>query len=94
MTVQPICYSDQQYIPIGSTSMLVGWGKLSKQQQESTQQQSLPMKILRVQDCAEFIKRQLQVELCAIGYQDPCSGYSGSPMISRDGSGYTVVRFL
>ncbi|XP_008551865.1 phenoloxidase-activating factor 1-like [Microplitis demolitor] len=93
LTAQPICYSDQQYITIGSTAILVGWGKLSDNI-KSTEQQILPIKILQTQNCDEFMSQGFDVELCAVGYQDPCSGFSGSPLITRDGSGFTVIGML
>lgn len=70
--------------------MLVGWGKLSGNK-DSTEQHAFFMKILNLQDCSEFIDRGLSVELCTIGRENPCSGFSGSPLIQYNGHRYSVV---
>ncbi|KAK0162934.1 hypothetical protein PV327_006661 [Microctonus hyperodae] len=93
LTAQPICYSDDKYIVVGSTPILVGWGKLSGNK-DSTEQHAFFMKILNSQDCREFIDRGLSVELCTIGREKPCSGFSGSPLIHYNGHRYSVIGLL
>ncbi|XP_011310969.1 vitamin K-dependent protein C-like isoform X2 [Fopius arisanus] len=95
LTIQPICYSDHPYITVGSQSALIGWGSVSNDKEQSPPvQQSLPMRLLPLQDCAEFVNQGMSVEMCAIGRQDPCSGFSGSPLIRRNGIGYSVIGIL
>ncbi|XP_063977866.1 chymotrypsin-like protease CTRL-1 [Diachasmimorpha longicaudata] len=95
LTIQPICYSDRTYITVGSQSTLIGWGSVSNDKEQSPPvQQSLSMQLLRLQDCAEFVNQGMSVEMCAIGRQNPCPGFSGSPLIKRDGNGYTVIGIL
>ena len=52
------------------------------------------MKLISVQDCSFYINRGLSVELCARGEQEPCSGYSGSPLLSKEGNNFFLVSQL
>ncbi|KZC13498.1 Serine protease easter [Dufourea novaeangliae] len=94
-SVQPICLppADRLLNPTVSP-VLVGWGKLSSQRMKSCQQQSLRMRIIPNQECSSYYDQGLSVELCAIGDEMPCSGYSGSPLLFRYGDSYFLLGIL
>ncbi|XP_044009406.1 phenoloxidase-activating enzyme 1-like [Aphidius gifuensis] len=95
LTIQPICYSTRQLITVGSLSLLVGWGKASIDQDEITnEQRALPMELLPIGHCTEFVDKGINVEMCAIGQQVPCSNFNGSPLIRRDENAYELVTHL
>ncbi|XP_015593955.1 chymotrypsin-like protease CTRL-1 [Cephus cinctus] len=95
VTTQPICIStDQEYYNIGRTANLIGWGKMSNEKEKELEQQRLTMKLLAKEDCSNYLKRGLSVELCALGEQEPCSGYSGSPLVQKHGNTYILVGML
>ncbi|XP_078036435.1 chymotrypsinogen B [Augochlora pura] len=92
-TVQPICLPPKDINPSGD-SVLVGWGKLSSQKIKSCQQQSLKMIITSIQECSSYYTQGYSVELCAIGDEMPCSGYSGSPLLYKYGDAYFLLGIL
>lgn len=61
---------------------------------KSCQQQSLKMRIVSTQECSSYYTQGYSVEICAIGDEMPCSGYSGSPLLYRYGDNYYLVRVL
>ncbi|XP_025161707.1 vitamin K-dependent protein C-like, partial [Harpegnathos saltator] len=90
-TAQPICFiPEDRYVSLGSTCTVVGWGRLSGQKAQPTTQQSLQLKLVPKQQCSDYLSQGLSVELCATGSCEPCSGYSGSPMLYK----YTDTYFL
>ncbi|XP_033208695.1 phenoloxidase-activating factor 1-like [Belonocnema kinseyi] len=91
-TAQPICLPPAQlFVSEGKIGTLVGWGKLSFQRDKPSIQQWLKMRLISPQECSYFINRGLSVELCARGEQEPCSGYSGAPLISREGDNFFLI---
>ncbi|XP_034951433.1 CLIP domain-containing serine protease 14D-like [Chelonus insularis] len=93
LTAMPVCYSERPYVSTGVNTVLVGWGKLLNTK-DITEQGIVPMKILPLQDCEDYLMQGLTVELCAMGPQEPCSGYSGSPLLYRERECYTLIGLL
>ncbi|XP_048510992.1 CLIP domain-containing serine protease 14D isoform X2 [Athalia rosae] len=95
VTVQSICIlQSENYNLIGRSPTLVGWGKTSNQLEKSSKQQWLQTKVLPKQDCSIFIGRGYSVEMCAGSMKEPCSGFSGSPLVIKYGDTYTLVGIL
>ncbi|XP_076287642.1 venom protease [Lasioglossum baleicum] len=92
-TVQPICLPPKDMNPTDD-SVLVGWGKLSRQKIKSCQQQSFKMRIVSTQECSSYYTRGYSVEICAMGDEMPCSGYSGSPLLYKYGDTYYLLGIL
>lgn len=57
----------------------------------ATKLRSVPMRLLSRRDCMEYTDRKMCVELCAIGEQEACAGFSGGPLIRVNRNKYTVV---
>ncbi|XP_014478081.1 PREDICTED: venom serine protease Bi-VSP-like isoform X2 [Dinoponera quadriceps] len=94
-TAQPICFiPEDRYVSLGSTCTVVGWGRLSGQKEQPTTQQSLQLKLVPKQQCSDYLSQSLSVELCATGSCEPCSGYSGSPMLYKYADTYFLVGIL
>ncbi|XP_032685726.1 chymotrypsin-like protease CTRL-1 [Odontomachus brunneus] len=94
-TAQPICFiPEDRYVSLGSTCTVVGWGRLSGQKAQPTTQQSLQLKLVPKQQCSDYLNQGLSVELCATGSCEPCSGYSGSPMLYKYADTYFLVGIL
>ncbi|XP_046486843.1 uncharacterized protein [Neodiprion pinetum] len=95
VTAQSICLLESEnYNLVGKMPVLVGWGKISSQKEKPTQQQWLETKILPKQDCSTFMNRGFSVDLCAGSAKEPCSGFSGSPLVLKYGDTYTLVGIL
>lgn len=58
---------------------------------QPTTQQSLQLKLVPKQQCSDYLNQGLSVELCATGSCEPCSGYSGSPMLYKYADTYFLV---
>lgn len=94
VTAQPICLPPAEFIVRdGKSGTVVGWGKLSFQRDMSSIQQILRMKLMPLQECSQYTKRGLSVELCARG-EEPCSGFSGAPFFSREGDNYFLIGIV
>ncbi|XP_067210889.1 phenoloxidase-activating enzyme 1-like [Linepithema humile] len=94
-TAQPICFiPEDRYVSLGSTCTVAGWGKLSGQKAQPTTQQSLQLKLVPKQQCSDYLSQGLSVELCAKGNCEPCSGYSGSPLLYKYADTYFLVGIL
>ncbi|XP_011632349.1 chymotrypsin-like protease CTRL-1 [Pogonomyrmex barbatus] len=94
-TAQPICFiPEDRYVSLGSTCTVVGWGKLSGQKAQPLTQQSLQLELVPKQQCSDYLSQALSVELCAKGNCEPCSGYSGSPLLYRYADTYFLVGVL
>ncbi|KAM0734646.1 Phenoloxidase-activating factor 1 [Formica fusca] len=94
-TAQPICFiPEDRYVSLESTCTVVGWGKLSDQKAQPPTQQSLQLKLVPKQQCSDYSSHGLSVELCAKGNCEPCSGYSGSPLLYRYADTYFLVGIL
>ncbi|XP_011062731.1 PREDICTED: uncharacterized protein LOC105151002 [Acromyrmex echinatior] len=90
-TAQPICFiPEDRYVSLGSTCTVVGWGKLLGQKAQPLTQQSLQLELVPKQQCSDYISQALSVELCAKGNCEPCSSYSGSPLLYK----YADIYFL
>ncbi|XP_070156492.1 chymotrypsin-like protease CTRL-1 [Polyergus mexicanus] len=95
VTAQPICFiPEDRYVSLESTCTVVGWGKLSDQKAQPPTQQSLQLKLVPKQQCSDYSSHGLSVELCAKGNCEPCSGYSGSPLLYRYADTYFLVGIL
>ncbi|XP_076237918.1 venom protease [Calliopsis andreniformis] len=94
VTAQPVCLVPRDNYINPSNSVLVGWGKLSSQKVRSCEQQALKMRVLPNQECSSYYSQGLSVELCAIGNEMPCSGYSGSPLLYKYGDAYFLLGIL
>ncbi|XP_071555742.1 chymotrypsin-like protease CTRL-1 [Temnothorax nylanderi] len=94
-TAQPICFiPGDRYVSLGSTCTVVGWGKLSGQKAQPLTQQSLQLELVPKQQCSDYLSQALSVELCAKGNCEPCSGYSGSPLLYKYADTYFLVGIL
>ncbi|XP_011346667.1 chymotrypsin-like protease CTRL-1 [Ooceraea biroi] len=94
-TAQPICFiPEDRYVSLGSTCTVVGWGKLSGQKAQPTTQQSLQLRLVPKQQCSDYLSQGLSVELCAKGSCEPCTGYSGSPLLYKYADMYFLVGIL
>ncbi|XP_017881078.2 chymotrypsin-like protease CTRL-1 [Ceratina calcarata] len=94
-TVQPVCLIRREwYLNTGTTSVLAGWGKTARQTTKPCKQQALTMKILSTDQCTNYYDQGLSVELCAIGNETPCGGYSGSPLLSKHEDTYFLLGLL
>lgn len=58
---------------------------------QPTTQQSLQLKLVPKQQCSDYLSQGLSVELCATGSCEPCSGYSGSPVLYKYADTYFLV---
>ncbi|XP_076764630.1 chymotrypsinogen B [Xylocopa sonorina] len=96
VTAQPVCLLPRdKYINVGVTSVLVGWGQLRNQKAQPCRQQFVIMTILSNKQCTSYYNQGLSVELCAIGREMPCSGYSGSPLLFKYGDmPYSLLGIL
>ncbi|XP_051164671.1 chymotrypsin-like protease CTRL-1 [Leptopilina boulardi] len=95
VTAQPICLPpDQLIVNDGKIGTVIGWGKLSLQRDKPSIQQLLRMKLIPIQECSQYLNRGLSVEFCAKGEQEPCSGYSGAPFITREGDNYFLIGIV
>lgn len=56
-------------------------------------QQSLQLKLVPKQQCSDYSSHGLSVELCAKGNCEPCSGYSGSPLLYKYADTYFLVCY-
>ncbi|KAL0117908.1 hypothetical protein PUN28_008945 [Cardiocondyla obscurior] len=94
-TAQPICFiPENRYVSLGSTCTVVGWGSLSSQRAQPLTQQSLQLELVPKQQCSDYLSQALSVELCAKGSCEPCSGYSGSPLLYKYADTYFLVGVL
>ncbi|KAG5309828.1 CTRL protease, partial [Acromyrmex insinuator] len=94
-TAQPICFiPEDRYVSLGSTCTVVGWGKLLGQKAQPLTQQSLQLELVPKQQCSDYISQALSVELCAKGNCEPCSSYSGSPLLYKYADIYFLVGIL
>ncbi|KYM92795.1 Chymotrypsin-like protease CTRL-1 [Atta colombica] len=94
-TAQPICFiPEDRYVSLGSTCTVVGWGKLLGQKAQPLTQQSLQLELVPKQQCSDYISQALSVELCAKGNCEPCSSYSGSPLLYKYADMYFLVGIL
>lgn len=94
VTAQPICLPASQDYLTDRTGVLVGWGKMSDQRAKSSVQQAVEMFFLPSRDCVNRASAGMRIELCAQGRQEPCSGFSGSPLMQRYGDTYLLVGIL
>lgn len=95
VTAQPVClFPRDRYVTPSMSSVLVGWGTLSSQKARICQQQALKMKVLLNEECSSYYSQGLSVELCAIGDEMPCSGYSGGPLLTKSGDAYFLLGIL
>ncbi|KAJ2951788.1 hypothetical protein O0L34_g13953 [Tuta absoluta] len=91
VTAAPICLSDFPEIKIDERAVLVGWGKLSGQNNVMSRQQQLEVPLVPLELCEQIFGSSVPInegQLCAGGEEgrDACSGFGGAPlMIYKDG---------
>ncbi|XP_063538852.1 chymotrypsin-like protease CTRL-1 isoform X1 [Cydia strobilella] len=96
VSVAPICLNDKPEVVINERALLVGWGKLSGQNNLVTRQQQLEVPLVSLSMCERVFGDSVPIqegELCAGGEEgrDACSGFGGAPLLlSRDGQYYQV----
>ncbi|XP_047997988.1 CLIP domain-containing serine protease 14D-like [Leguminivora glycinivorella] len=96
VSVAPICLNDRTEVVINERALLVGWGKLSGQNNLVTRQQQLEVPLVSLEMCERVFGDSVPIqegELCAGGEEgrDACSGFGGAPLLlNRDGQYYQV----
>lgn len=91
VTAAPICLNDKPEIVINERATLVGWGKLSGQNNPVSRQQQLDVPLVPLENCEKVFGESVPVnegQLCAGGEEgkDACSGFGGAPLLSfKDG---------
>ncbi|CAH2090287.1 unnamed protein product [Euphydryas editha] len=91
VTAAPICLNDKPEIVINERASLVGWGKLSGQNNLIGSQQQLDVPLVSLETCERIFGESVPIhegQLCAGGEEgkDACSGFGGAPLIlNRDG---------
>ncbi|XP_031367832.1 chymotrypsin-like protease CTRL-1 isoform X1 [Apis dorsata] len=95
VTAQPICLLPKNnYIDVGINAILVGWGKFANRKVNPCKQQFLKMRIVSIEECMNYYIQGLAVELCTIGDEMPCSGYTGSPLLLKYGDSHFLLGIL
>ncbi|CAG9583148.1 unnamed protein product [Danaus chrysippus] len=91
VTAAPICLNDKPEVVINERASLVGWGKLSGQNNLIGRQQQLEVPLVSLEMCGKVFGESVPIhegQLCAGGEEgkDACSGFGGAPLIlNRDG---------
>ncbi|KAF9801152.1 hypothetical protein SFRURICE_005746 [Spodoptera frugiperda] len=86
VTAAPICLNDKPEIVINERASLVGWGKLSGQNNVVSRQQQLEVPLVPLENCERIFGESVPVnegQLCAGGEEgkDACSGFGGAPLL-------------
>ncbi|XP_045773758.1 CLIP domain-containing serine protease 14D-like isoform X1 [Maniola jurtina] len=99
VTAAPICLNDKPEIVINERASLVGWGKLSGQNNLVGRQQQLELPLVSLETCERIFGESVPIhegQLCAGGEEgkDACSGFGGAPLtLQRDGQ-YTQIGIV
>ncbi|KAH9644456.1 hypothetical protein HF086_009840 [Spodoptera exigua] len=99
VTAAPICLNDKPEIVINERASLVGWGKLSGQNNVVSRQQQLEVPLVPLENCERIFGESVPVnegQLCAGGEEgkDACSGFGGAPLLLfRQGRHVGIVSF-
>ncbi|XP_041981736.1 CLIP domain-containing serine protease 14D-like [Aricia agestis] len=96
VTAAPICLNDKPEVVIDEQASLVGWGKLSGQNNMVGRQQQLQVPLKPLESCEQVFGESVPIhegQICAGGEagRDACSGFGGAPLLlNRDGSYYQI----
>ncbi|XP_053608796.1 CLIP domain-containing serine protease B4-like [Plodia interpunctella] len=86
VTAAPVCLNDRPEVVINERAYLVGWGKLSGQNNAVSRQQMLDVPLVTLETCESIFGQSVPIhegQLCAGGEEgrDACSGFGGAPLL-------------